>query len=87
MPDLEQVVPYLPSLNETEQEPPAAMAEMPDAEDEATTADAEAAVAEPGAELADGAASKTLAADKGLEVEAELALTVPVWFNPEAAAP
>ena len=40
----------------------------------------------PGAELADGAASKTLAADKGLEVEAELALMVPVWFNPEAAA-
>ena len=81
MPDLEQVVPYLPSLNETEQEPPAAMAEMPelmpDAEDEATT----------GAELADGAASKTLAADKGLEVEVELALMVPVWFNPEAAAP
>ena len=30
MPDLEQVVPYLPSLNETEQEPPAAMAEMPE---------------------------------------------------------
>lgn len=50
MPDLEQVVPYLPSLNETEQEPPAAMAEMPelmpDAEDEATTADAAEAVAE-----------------------------------------
>lgn len=36
--------------------------------------------------MADGAASKTLAADKGLEVGAELVLTVPVWFNPEAAA-
>ena len=41
----------------------------------------------PGAEVADGAASKTLAADKELEVGAELALMVPVWFNPEAAAP
>ena len=36
--------------------------------------------------MADGAASKTLAADKGLEVEVELALMVPVWFNPKEAA-
>ena len=36
--------------------------------------------------MADGAASKTLAADKELEVGAELALMVPVWFNPEEAA-
>ena len=50
MPDLEQVVPYLGSVRDIVQEPPEAMAEMPelmpDAEDEATTADAEAAVAE-----------------------------------------
>ena len=41
-------MPYLPSLNETEQLPPAAMAEMPDLapEAEAAAADAEAAVAE-----------------------------------------
>lgn len=43
MPDLEQVVPYLPSLNETEQLPPAAMAETPDlapeAEDETLETD------------------------------------------------
>ena len=92
MPDLEQVVPYLGSVRDIVQEPPAAIAEMPelmpDAEDEATTADAAEAVLEflPGAEVADGAASKTLAADKELEVGAELALTVPVWFNPEEAA-
>ena len=68
MPDLEQVVPYLPSLNETEQLPPAAMAETPD--------------------LAPEAESETLETDKGLgvAVEAEVVLTVPVWFNPEEAA-
>ena len=50
MPDLEQVVPYLGSVRDIVQEPPAAMAEMPelmpDAEDETTTADAAEAVAE-----------------------------------------
>ena len=46
MPDLEQVVPYLGSVRDIVQEPPAAIAEMPDAEDEATTADAAEAVAE-----------------------------------------
>ena len=84
-------MPYLPSLNETEQLSPAAMAEMPDlapeAEDETLETDKGLGVAVE-AEVADNAVSKMLAIDKGVEVEDEvvLTLTVPVWFNPEAAA-
>ena len=84
-------MPYLPSLNETEQLPPAAMAETPDlapeAEDETLETDKGLGVAVE-AEVADNAVSKMLAIDKGVEVEDEvvLTLTVPVWFNPEAAA-